>query len=216
MATPANLRYVVTGCAGSGTRWASMLLSLLGSACGHQTVYRVDGVHTKGRYLRRLRGDSSFFAAPYTHTLPVLRVMRDPLKVVRSLDQMNGFLADDGTGDDALTTAYITRHLPDVAGAPDRLGRLIRYVTNWDAIIAATGEIRTLRVDQADRPEIADLAWHFAGVEVTRQQLDPAVNRAGDFANSHGGPSSTIEWPQIDDHPDGHLLTAKARKWGYL
>lgn len=213
--TPANLRYVVTGCAGSGTKWTSALLSFLGSACGHQVVFRVDGVHTKGRYLRRLCGDSSFFAAPYTHTLPVLRVMRDPIQVVRSLERMTGFLSDDGTGDDELTTAYVLRHLPDVARAPDRLGRLIRYVATWDDVVA-TGKLHTLRIDEDGTDGIADVAFHVAGIEAPRRFVANAVKRADKMRNSHGGPSSTISWPLVDDHPDGHLLVAKAQRWGYL
>jgi hypothetical protein len=88
-----DLPYVVTGCARSGTRYISRLLSDLGLACGHERLFTpwTRSVPPFGK----LRGDSSWVAAPYLDALPsdvvVLHQIRHPMAVTRSLHRIGFF-----------------------------------------------------------------------------------------------------------------------------
>lgn len=199
-------RYVITGCAASGTKWASELMTRLGSRCGHQRVFRVLGKQP----WKHFEGDSSFFAVgQIPDGLPVMRVMRDPLAVVRSLDQMSRFLTRD-TKDDALTYDYIGRHRPDVVQADDRLGRILRYVATWDDIPTDL----TLYVDRDDSETVADAYEALTGRRPARNPLD-VMFRLGKNTNTHNGPNSTITWQDIEAHPDGGPVIEKAVQHAY-
>lgn len=207
------LRYVVTGCAGSGTRWASRLFTALGSPCGHQRVHRVLGTyHRRGR---GFEGDSSFFAAPLQHDVPVLLLIRNPLHVVRSLDRMTGFLDEDGTADDKLTIGYIAGHRPHVVRAADRMGRLLRYVACWDDGLNTTN-VHALPIEDATAHVVADLFERLTGRAVSPATCQRVLDRLGTRIGSHGGPTSAITWDHVRDHLDGQPVIAKAQQRGYL
>ena len=197
--------YVITGCAGSGTAWAARVMTRLGSVCGHQRMYRVDGVHPQSG----LEGDSSFFAMGLPHDGPMVVLVRNPIAVVRSLDQAFGFLTNQ-TYHDRLTTSFILAHRPHVLQAKDRLGRILRYVATWDAVSATR-----LHVDHGHPGRVADIYRHLTGRKVTRLQAQAVLNTVGTRTNSHGGPRSQVTWDAVLAHPDGQGVVDKAHKWGY-
>jgi hypothetical protein len=102
---PYTLRpFVVTGCARSGTTYASVALTRLGLRCGHEVVFGPDTRAFTG--FRGQHGDASWLAVPFLDQLPddtlVLHRVRHPLRVVRSLlgirffdDRSRAFLAGD-------------------------------------------------------------------------------------------------------------------------
>lgn len=226
--TPDQLAYVVTGLAGSGTGWASAVLTAAGSSCGHEAVFTGHPWDTAGgRWTTRHRlpvgpgldGDSSWKAAPYVAELdvPVVHLVRDPLAVVRSLSGLRLFLSDRcmASGDDLATNCAL-RHLPAIADAGDRLGRILRYVAGWD--LPVTGpHVEVLHIDRppVDRFRLADLAARLTGRTVHRRDAGRALDRIGRRHNSHGGHRSTITWQAVLEHPDGAAVAERACRYRY-
>lgn len=201
------VKYVITGCAGSGTKWASRLMTTLGSPCTHQKVFRVLGVRPANP---RWEGDSSFFAVGQTPPdLPVMQLVRNPLHVVRSLEQMSRFLTT-ATADDALTYQYIGRNNPYVLEADDRLGRILRYVATWDQINADL----LLLVDR-DRGESIITAYKYLTGRAPVIHPDYALAQLGNRTNTHNGEQSKLTWHDIRNHPDGQPVIDKAHRHGY-
>src|SRR3546814_6093748 len=69
--------FLITGCGRSGTGWAAALFTALGYPCGHETVFRYDGVGAFNQ------PDSSWLAVPYAaqtrseeHTSELQSLMR--------------------------------------------------------------------------------------------------------------------------------------------
>jgi hypothetical protein len=80
-------RFVVTGCARSGTLFIAQALSGLGHPCGHEVLFTPDT--TRVPAFGTADGDVSWLAAPFVEDLPagtvVLHQVRDPLATVRSI-----------------------------------------------------------------------------------------------------------------------------------
>jgi hypothetical protein len=196
--------YVLTGCAGSGTGWASILMTKLGSPCGHEDVYTHLGRVSGGE----LEGDSSWYAVPLVaREEPSVCLMRDPLAVVRSLVRLQAFhnLAYYSAG-------YYLRHIPGIGEAVDVLGRAIRYVAWWDSAVAE--KLPIFRVEDAEPANVMTLFGYLTGRH-PEVDIGDTLAQVGTSVNSHGGNRSTITWKQIRDHPDGDLLVAKAQRFGY-
>lgn len=194
-------RYVIAGCAASGTLWIARVMTALGSACGHQRAY---GQHAP---IYDREGESSWLAAPYIEQLnvPNMLLVRDPLKVVRSISQMM-FLSDATYW----SSRILRDQMPAVYEAEDHLGRIIRYVALWDDIDADM----TLLVDR-DPPSRVAQVFQLLTDRPPRRDVEATLHRLGRNINTHQGPKSTITWADIHAHPDGHLLAAKARRFGY-
>src|SRR3546814_4600428 len=66
--------FLITGAGRSGTGWAAALFTALGYPCGHETVFRYDGVGAFNQ------PDSSWLAVPYAgseeHTSELQSLMR--------------------------------------------------------------------------------------------------------------------------------------------
>jgi hypothetical protein len=84
---PGLPRFVVTGCARSGTLFTASALAALGHPCGHEALFTPEctGVPAFGD----ARGDVSWLAAPFLDRLPagtiVVHQVRTPLAAIRSM-----------------------------------------------------------------------------------------------------------------------------------
>lgn len=203
------IQYVITGCAGSGTGWGHRVMTELGSPCGHQRFYTTSGISDRTGF----RGDSSWCAMPYVNgDLPTLVLVRNPLQVVRSISQLKPFLSDEC---DDPASQYVKQFHPGVYEAPDRLGRILRYVATWDR--PPTGErIVTLSLESITPTRFVQTFWLLAGKRATLRETVRAMRKVGHMFNSHGGSKSTITWDQIRSHPNGWPVVDKALRWGYL
>ena len=134
-------RFVVTGCARSGTGYISQLLTELGARTEHERVF--DPFTTRFERWGRSPGESSWLAVPFLDELPddvvVLHQVRHPADVIRSLLGIE-FFATDGTsvGRDA-------RSFRQVASARGLAGIARRVVTPSD-----WGRTRRRRSDFVD------------------------------------------------------------------
>jgi len=75
--------FVVTGTGRCGTQYIAELFRLCGVSCGHEMVYRREGVFPRVG----CRGESSWYAAAYLDDFDgvVLHQVRDPLQTISSL-----------------------------------------------------------------------------------------------------------------------------------
>lgn len=196
--------YVITGCAASGTGWASKLLTALGSPCGHECVYTHLGRVSAGTY----EGDSSWYAAPMVvKDEPSVCLMRSPLAVVRSLLELQAF-----HNIDYYSARYYLQTIPEIGEAADPLGRAIRYVAWWDRDIAE--RLPIFRIEDADPNNVVTLFGYLTGRHPEASVVD-TLGALDTDVNSHGGDQSTITWKHVRDHPDGELLIEKAQRFGY-
>lgn len=203
------LKYVITGCGGSATGWGYRVARGLGSACGHQTLYTTKGPRDRPE----LEGDSSWCAVPHLDgTIPVLWLVRDPLTVVRSLSQLHPFM-DDECADPA--SRYVKQYLPGVWDAPDRLGRILRYINSWDRPVENSNEALMLPVDRADPAMVADRFTHILGRPVDPRSAHRVMTKLGNQVNTHRGDRSWITWRHITKHPDGTQVVDRAERLGY-
>lgn len=198
--------FLITGCGRSGTGWAAALLTTLGYPCAHEEQFSWN----RSGPLRR--SESSWLAVPHLDDLPrdtrVLRIMRDPYQVVQSI-MARGFLRHGADVFDG----YVEHHRPDIFTSGTHLGRAIRYVALWDEPLEGmnilwvdgnthrtTGAARYITRSPISRGDVGDARRAVgAGVNVT-----PLYRLL---------PAPTIE--QINDHPDGALIAARAQRFGY-
>lgn len=155
-------RFVVTGCARSGTLFMAEALAALGHACGHEQLFTPE---TRGvPPFRDVQGDVSWLAAPFLHQLPrgtvVLHQVRDPLATIRSMLGVRMFQTDPHPLMQAryrlqyhrirfgrpITNARFVRfaadHCPGIFDLPDETSRAAAYWVRWNR-----------RIEQADLDE---------------------------------------------------------------
>lgn len=200
-------RYVITGSAGGGTGWGARIMSRLGSPCGHQRVFgRFEPIHDRD-------GESSWMAVGQLPEVPTVVLVRDPLRVVRSMtQQLRNFLTDDDPAH--ASTGYVRDVLPEVFEAGDQFGRVLRYVAWWDQI--PDDRLRRVRIEAVGARQLRIMYKHLTGQDISAAKCRTAMTGVGSSVNSHGGPKSPITWGDIRAHPDGGEVVAKARRWGYL
>src|SRR4051794_29418744 len=131
------MRFVVTGCARSGTSYVAKLLTETGIPCGHELVYGPGSVKP---WPDSRPGESSWLAAPHLHRLDretvVLHQVRHPLAVVRSHLLFHFFTghAAEGLRD---YVEYVGRWTPEVLEPTDELGRTLRFWERWNLLVEA-------------------------------------------------------------------------------
>jgi hypothetical protein len=197
--------FLITGCGRSGTAWAASLFTALGYPCGHEEAFSRD------RDGPLTESEASWLAVPYLDSLPegtpVLRIMRDPYKVVQSIIA-KGFLSRDDDYD-----KFVARHRPDIVSPSTHLGRAVRYVALWDEPLAGynvlraegsahvtTGAVRYATGDRVSRSDVGQVC-RAVGVEVNATPIEER------FA------VPTRE--EIDADPDALLIRMRAERFGY-
>jgi hypothetical protein len=198
--------FLVTGCGRSGTAWAASLFTALGYPCGHEELFSYD----RGGPLTA--PEASWLAVPFIDDLPgevpVLRIMRDPYKVVQSIIA-KGFLDRDDDYD-----KFVERHRPDITSPSTHLGRAVRYVALWDRPLdgcnilraegsahVTTGAVRYATGDRVSRKDVGEV----------RRAVGTEVN-AGPVGIDRAVPTRE----EIDADPDAILIRIRAERFGYV
>lgn len=178
-------RFVVTGCARSGTSYTTLLLARAGADCTHEQEYQPDRVRA------RLRGGdvSCFAASRLPIPVPVVWQLRPPLDVIGSLV---------GTGvleraDVARATARAARHV--YTGHPAGAQRAAAYWLAWNALIEPHADL-TWRLPLAvgDVTGLSDLA----GLGLDPEQVRWALRRVPFTVNAHPR-SRRVELAELGD-----------------
>lgn len=200
--------FLVTGCGRSGTTWAARALSQLGLPCLHEFQF------SPVQHGPLARSESSWLAVPYLDELPtgtpVVRIMRDPYAVVRSA-YARAFLSQP---DANLYARFVARHRPDITRPGDHLARVIRWVALWDRPLDhhATHTLYT-----GDVGSLARTLGVLSGETVSALAVLDVVERLGSRVNTND-PVVKLDVPSreaIDAHPDGSLIRARARQFGF-
>lgn len=205
----ASLRFVVTGCARSGTKYTAQMLTLGGILTGHEDVFNR---WTDDYGLREdwptdvVDGDSSFIAAPHAAPLAeagltVVHLVREPLDVIASVCA-EGMLAD-------LTipyAAYVAAHVPDVAEQPPGPRRAAAYWLGWNALVEDHAHY-TWRTGQVDEADVRALAT-AAGTKFVRTRVREALARVSTTTN-HRNATTPVMLHDLGPLADGVLDAAE-------
>jgi hypothetical protein len=182
------VRFVVTGCARSGTLFMAEALHGLGHSCGHEQLFTPET--TALPEFGDADGDVSWLAAPFLPDLPdgtvVLHQVRDPLATIRSMVGVRMFqtrphplmqlryrlqyhhirVARPITN--ARFVRFAARHCPGVFDLPDEVSRAAAYWVRWNRMIEKAGTERDLvyqryRVEDLDDARLAQLDHVLGG-----------------------------------------------------
>lgn len=200
--------FLISGCGRSGTTWAHRLLTDLGFRTRHENQFSP----VSSGPLRV--PESAWHAVPFLESLPketrVLRMVRDPYEVARSAAE-RPFLGqlDHPHG------AFVHRHRPDITIPSDRLGRAIRWAALWDEPMEIRGDY-ILHVE-ADALTVQRAVGFLTDSTSPLQQVRKVMDALGTRVN-HNSPALRSNGPtreDIDNHPDGALIRARAERFGY-
>jgi hypothetical protein len=205
-----NKPFLVTGCGRSGTAWASHFFTKMGRPCGHEQQF----APWANGPLRR--PESSWLAIPYLpdipDDIPIVRMMRNPHDVVRSVIA-RGFLRErQGAYEE-----FVATHRPAITEGPDHLTRAILWVGLWDMHLDMYDH-RVLRVDHHSQESLADAFEYATGTAATINDVKTGLLQVGGKINANRpwlGVTGLPTDPQINRHPYGHLIVARAKEFGY-
>jgi len=226
-----KLDFLVTGTGRSGTVYMARLLSSVGVMCGHESVFKHDGLEAAWRRMsgempvqtsehtnsgdsvrfdpRQQRAESSYLAAPFASSVvtlgtKVIHVVRDPIKVISStFYDANFFTA--GTQRPFLN--FVESWAPEVKKCSDNREKAMAYWLYWNRIAQKASEQReNLRVRVES--EIDERLFKFLEVEpkdwYRNSKANCWHNRSKDF--------------EMDDLPNGQIkrdFVDLASEYGY-
>lgn len=201
------LKFLVVGTLRSGMAYTAQVLNRSGIACGHAWVYTPDGVARYPQF--EILGDASPLAAPSAREFPglVLHQVRDPLRVIGSLDGSRAArdpLAHGPEGE------CLARHF---RRSGDWLDDAMRYYVEWNTRCERHNGYLRYRIEDFD----ADLVLRIA--DLIGQAVDAAmVSRAlADVPTDvHTRYSARrLGWDDLPEGPSRDALARLAVRYGY-
>jgi hypothetical protein len=231
-------RFVVTGCARSGTLFTARALAALGHRCDHEALFTpaTSGVPAFGES----QGDVSWLAVPFLADLPpgtvVVHQVRHPLAVVRSLWAQRFFqtrphplmglryrlqhyhvrFARPVTNPRFVRFAAL--HCPGIFDLPDERTRAARYWVDWNRRAEAASSLPGItylrvRVEDLDDAGLVALSRRLGGEP---SAAEAARVRAALGERTHHG--RTVPPVALEDIPDATVraeLADLAAAYGY-
>jgi hypothetical protein len=207
------LEYLITGTGRCGTGYAARLLSSVGVPCGHEAIFRLDGLEKAVARVEQfdLAAESSWLAAPWLKLLPdqvrVAHLVRHPQHVIDSLLRMQFF--DLSIPEYRPYTRFVYAHLPGLSDEPTPLAKAVSFYIRWNRLIEAGTGDRAVRVRIEDCP----------GALLDALRIDPGGNQPFDVFddrqyNSRGGLDQTWNLDMLPDDLLGELADL-AGEYGY-
>jgi hypothetical protein len=231
-------RFVVTGCARSGTLFMAESLAKLGHTCGHEHLFTPETAGVP--VFDDAQGDVSWLAAPFLRDLApgtvVLHQVRDPLANLRSMLGVRMFQTKPHAFMQAryrlqyyrirfarpITNARFVRfaaeHCPGVFELPDEASRAASYWVRWNRMIEAADArddlvYRRYRIEDLDDQLLTELD-HLLGGSATA--VDSARVRAELGTSTHRARQvNALGLDDIADVPTRDALAALALDYGY-
>lgn len=197
--------FIITGSGHSGTGWASQFFTRLGYPCGHENYFNFT--------LKDVKSDSSWMAIPYLENVncPIVRLVRDPLKVVQSFYRSNTY---KNSKTRCKYTQFTYKHLPELYDT-DELGRCIIRACDWDNPVENYNHI-TVKIEDRSYESLGDMVYHCTGDTVSVFNIEKALSEIGTKYNSHSNRvKAEIDFKQVLNHPLGPKLEARAGKFKY-
>jgi len=160
-----KLRLIATSTPRSGTVYTAKLLTSLGMPCGHESVFksagaehvkkvfkgkekpilsfvskREEGENAKWVDVNKIVAECSYLAVPFLRwpileDIPLLHIVRHPMKVISSLILDYNFLADNTPRWQHKWIDQILVALPRVLHVPDQITRVCYFYTEWHRLI---------------------------------------------------------------------------------
>jgi hypothetical protein len=231
-------RFVVTGCARSGTLFIAQALSGLGHPCDHEVLFNPDTQHVP--YFGAADGDVSWLAAPFVGDLPagtvVLHQVRDPLATVRSLVGMRVFqtrphplmpiryrlqrhrIRFARPIANPRFVRFAADHCPEAFEPDDETSRAATYWVRWNRMIeeaASRAQLtyRRYRVEDLDDDLLTELD-HLLGGGATPDEV--AAIRTGLGTSTHRARQvDALTMADIRDPTIRSQLVGLAAEFGY-
>ncbi len=213
-------KFLITGCARSGTGYIATLLTALGIPCGHERVFCPTHLR-KGEDLLwpdQVWGESSWLAAPYIDALPldlpVLHQVREPTAFVRSKVRTRFFEVP------TWYKSFAERVAPDLLEGTS-VERSMRYWITWNRMVAAAGNAHgrpylRYRLEDIDAPLLRQI-FELIGVEVPNDHLDAVLAKHPRNYNTRGRKDRDGDL-RFDSLPAGDLrdeMAELATEFGY-
>ena len=134
-------KFLILATPRSGTGYAAQALSVLGLPCGHERYF---GLETRREAFLESTddwGDSSWLAVPFIDQLPdtiaLFHLVRNPLKVIRSLVEIQMFDLDERreprrTGVRKRFSAFALEHCPQIRDLGSEVERAAWFYYHWN------------------------------------------------------------------------------------
>jgi len=156
-------KFVVTGCAHSGTGWLAAALTAAGIPTGHEQWFSLDGDYS---WDPGLAGDVAWTAVPFLDQIPesiaTVRIVRDPWLIAESIHR-EGWL---DAPSQSPAGRFVLEHAPEVFEASPGSDRPCSYVFNW---LTRTQDLPTFHL------------WHLTNSTETFQSLTNCL--VGEYAS---------------------------------
>lgn len=198
---PVPLEYLVTGTGHSATRWACKVIESAGVSCGHERIFKDDGIAKAAERLNKsqFKSEVSWLAAPYLDNAMLYNVVgvhlvRHPLSVINSW-MVSGTLNTRGHGYFAYQHINFLQYSQDIDRA------IARYV-GWNGMIE--GKAVLVRAEDGPKALLSAL-----GIAIPESVFD---NR---LINQHAHQIAKIDFRNADDTLLGALIDMSER-YGYI
>lgn len=190
-----SMKYVVTGTARSGTKYAATVLTEAGMKCGHEMVFDSWGGNftttPRWRDESAYYGDSSFIAAPFIPEvkgqLKVVHLVRPPLDVIRSIVGI-GHVGDNRSP----WVQFLNAHI-NLTQFPPGPQRAAAYWVRWNRLIQHHKPDVTWDVNDITADDILELSM------MTEIDVDPGdAGRAVQSTDRAINHRQRADWVNLD------------------
>ena len=213
-------RFLVTGCARSGTGYTARLFTALGLPCGHEALFNPIQLSTgEIGWPESRSGESSWLAGPLLAYLPagtaVLHQVRSPLSVIRSLVRVRHFELR------TLYKEFAEELCPEMAQG-DGLERSLRYWWLWNqeveqGALRAGLAYRRYRLEDLDLELVLELLDLVQIKPVSRERIQAVLDERPRDCNTSGDKlqDSELDWGTMPDTESKRQVLSLARRYGY-
>jgi len=201
--------FLATGHGRSGSLWVSQFFTEIGFPTTHEYQFGPQ------RQRKFRTSEASWLAVPFLDSLPkharLLRVIRDPYAAVTSGMQLDFQEQRDATPYDR----FLCEHRPDIVEPDDKLGRIIRWVTMWDAPMNDyRHEVIRPDADRLDR--LGEVIEYATGATATMGRTARVCGVLGNAVNTKRRTRPETTRAQIDAHPEGWRVRKRAEFYHYV
>lgn len=203
-------KFLIAGCGRSGTKYTAMLLRSLGISCGHERIFGFSGVRP---WPANVDGDVSSLAPPFLHLRPkgalLFHIVRDPLKVVRSILARNGPASASVRHEKMF---LVPAGFPDIAYKDDPMRWACETWLHRNALTEAAGPDMWFQIEALDVPKLREMldliGWH-----VPDKALTGALGNVPRNVNK-GRQMPPLSWDDVPDDLQARMIRM-AERYGY-
>lgn len=203
-----NLKFIVTGTGRCGTVYAAKLLTELGIPCGHESIFNENGINKEPKLsycsthsilenkkleswvdTNQIIADSSYLAVPFLQNseiknIPIIHIIRNPLKVISSFVQSLNYFNNESPGNDPWQNV-IYNTLPELSGISTQIEKACYFYVNWNKKIEECKKDRDYIQIKIEKINSSAKFFEFIKKSPKQTTIDKNTNqfklRYGDF-----------------------------------